>query len=210
MSDSFCITNTSNGNTLALASKTGQPKSFSQSANPLQGYNSCGNNATERVANNPNSTVTISIADLLDIKQRIVDRKKAAQLKFFCRFRSKSEPDSKRTATRSNLKGKVLHKYWKKKSSEARGIYSIMQTKFLYRQIILRKNTHRLYRLLSLYYTSDSIESVWTKALTLSSEWCNLECYKKETPLTVKRKTCAHLTSLQYVAKSRSMHQSDW
>lgn len=111
MSDSFCIRNTSNGNTLAPASKTDQPKSFSQSANLLQGYNSCGNDVTERVANNPNSTVTIRIADLPDIKQRIVDRQKAAQLKLFCRFWSKSEPDTKRTATRSNLKGKVLHKY---------------------------------------------------------------------------------------------------
>ncbi len=95
----------------APAPATNQPESSTQGANPHRGNNTPGNNAAEGAANNPNPAVTISVADLQAIQQRIADLEEAAQRNPCRRRRSESEPDYERAPKRSNLKGKAPDEY---------------------------------------------------------------------------------------------------
>ncbi len=78
----------------------------------VETINTPGNNAAEGAANNLNRAVTISIADLQAIQQRIADLEETAQQNRGRRRLSKSETSYKLAPKRFNLKGKAMDKYW--------------------------------------------------------------------------------------------------
>ncbi len=92
----------------APAPTTNQPESSAQVANPRRGNNTPGNNFAESAANNPNPAVTISVADLQAIKQRIADLEEASQRNPRRRRWSECEPDYERVPKRSNHTVKPL------------------------------------------------------------------------------------------------------
>ncbi len=106
MSYNFCFTNLSPGHASAPTPATGQPKSSTRGANRHCKNKTAKNNTIKEAANNPNAAVTISIAYLQFIQQKIAGLKKAAQRNICCWRQSESESNYQRISKRSNLKDK--------------------------------------------------------------------------------------------------------